>query len=311
MQQDSTTILITGSTGNIGSELTRQLANFSSRLNLKAVVRSADTTTTNINNDGNSKNNKARLQYVVMDFDRPETMVEGLENVDKLFLLTPTHPKLVEFTSNIVNEAKKTGGIKHIVKLSHIRADAAAGAKITITNLHREAEKVIEESGISYTFLRPNFFFQNFINFYGPMIKSQGSFSLPAGDGKVSFVDVRDIASVAATVLTKEEDDDGKKYKDKAYDVTGPESLTYSEAANILSNEVGKKIGYSNISEDDARQMIKAMGMNDWHTNVLLELLRITREGYLSNVSSAIEEVTGNKPIPFQQFTKDYASAFR
>jgi nucleoside-diphosphate-sugar epimerase len=134
------------------------------------------------------------------------------------------------------------------------------------------------------------------------------SFSLPAGDGKVSFVDVRDIASVAATVLTK---DDGEEHKDKAYDVTGPESLTYSDAANILSNEAGKKIGYSNISEDDARQMIKEMGMNDWHTNVLLELLKITREGYLSNISSAVEKVTGNKPISFHQFTKDYVEAFR
>jgi uncharacterized protein YbjT (DUF2867 family) len=296
------TILISGSTGNIGSELVRQLSNSSSDLNLKAVVRSGDAT--NINNDSR---NKAKMQQVVMDFDRPETMVEGLKNVDKLFLLTPTHPKLAEFTSNLVNEAKKTGGVKHIVKLSHIRADAADEAKITITNLHREAEKIIEESGISYTFLRPNFFFQNFINFYGPMIKSQGSFSLPAGDGKVSFVDVRDIASVAATVLTK----DGEEHMNKAYDVTGPESLTYSDAANILSTEAGKKIGYANISEEDARRMIREMGMNDWHTNVLLELLKITREGYLSNISFAVEEVTGNKPISFHQFTKDYASAFR
>jgi uncharacterized protein YbjT (DUF2867 family) len=303
MQADTPTILITGSTGNIGSELTRQLSNSSSDLNLKAVVRSGDV---NIN-DNNSKN-KTRLQQVVMDFDRPETMVEGLKNVDKLFLLTPTHPKLVEFTSNLVNEAKKAG-VKHIVKLSHIRANAAdEAAKITITSLHREAEKIIEESGISYTFLRPNFFFQNFINFYGSMIKSQSSFSLPAGNGKVSFVDVRDIASVAATVLTK---NDGEEHMDKAYDVTGPESLTYAETAKVLSNEAGKKIGYINISEDDARRMIREMGMSDWHTNVLLELLRITREGYLSNISSAVEEVTGNKPISFHQFTKDYASAFR
>src|SRR5215218_1995986 len=202
MQADTPTILITGSTGNIGSELVRQLSNSSSDLNLKAAVRSGDAT--NIINDNDySKKDKARLQQVVMDFDRPETMVEGLKNVDKLFLLTPTHPKLAEFTSNLVNEAKKAGGVKHIVKLSHLRADAAdddEAAKITITSLHREAEKIIEESGILYTFFRPNFFFQNFINFYGPMIKNQSSFSLPAGNGKVSFVDVRDIASVAATV---------------------------------------------------------------------------------------------------------------
>src|ERR671910_1267270 len=302
MQADTPTILVTGSTGNIGSELTRQLSNSFSDLNLKAVVRSGD-----VNINENNSNSKTRLQQVVMDFDRPETMVKGLKNVDKLFLLTPTHPKLVEFTSNLVKEAKKAGVI-HIVKLSHVRADAAdEAAKITITSLHREAEKIIEESGISYTFLRPNFFFQNFINFYGPMIKSQSTFSLPAGNGKVSFVDVRDIASVAATVLTK----DAEEHLDKAYDVTGPESLTYAEAAKVLSNEAGKKIGYVNISEDEARQMIKAMGMSDWHTNVLLELLRITREGYLSNISSAVEQVTGNKPISFHQFTRDYASAFQ
>jgi uncharacterized protein YbjT (DUF2867 family) len=140
-------------------------------------------------------------------------------------------------------------------------------------------------------------------------MKSQGYFSLPVGYGKVSFVDIRDIASVAATVLTREDDDE--EDKDKAYDITGPDSLTYADAANILSTEAGKEVGYSNISEDDAGQMIKGMGMNDWHTNVLLELLRITREGYLSNISSAIEQVTGNKPISFRQFTKDYASAFR
>jgi hypothetical protein len=63
--------------------------------------------------------------------------------------------------------------------------------------------------------------------------------------------------------------------------------------------------------EHEQDRALKGMGMNDWHTNVLLELLRITREGYLSNISFAVEEVTGNKPISFQQFTKDYASDFR
>ena len=109
-------------------------------------------------------------------------------------MLTPTHPKIVEFTSNLISGAK---GVKHIVKLSHIRADPQP--EITITRLHRDAEKVIEESGIPYTFLRPNIFMQNFINLYGQMIRDADSFSLAAGDGKVSFVDIRDIASVAAT----------------------------------------------------------------------------------------------------------------
>ena len=111
------------------------------------MIRSGDDAPNVIGNN-NSANNNTRLQQVVMDFDRPETMIEGQKNVDRTFLLTPTpHPKLAEFTSNLVNEAKKSGGVKHIVKLSHIRAIAAnddEAAKITITNIHREAEKIIE-----------------------------------------------------------------------------------------------------------------------------------------------------------------------
>jgi uncharacterized protein YbjT (DUF2867 family) len=119
-----------------------------------------------------------------------------------MFLLTPSDPNLVEFTSNLVKAAKNTtaGKVKHIVKLSHIRADAKP--QIQITRLHRLAGKVIEESGIPFTFLRPNFFTQNFL-YYGQTENNQTSFYLPVEDGKVSFVDVRDIASVATKALTE------------------------------------------------------------------------------------------------------------
>jgi uncharacterized protein YbjT (DUF2867 family) len=310
MEADTTTtILITGSTGNIGSEIIKQLLATTYDLNLKAAFRSGDASINNSNNSSGKQKDKERLQQVVvMDYNRPETIVEGLKNVDKLFILTPTHHKMVEFTSNLVNGAKKAEGkgVKHIVKLSHIRADADE-PEITITTLHRQAEKVIEESGIPYTFLRPNFFMQNFINFYAQMIKNQDSLSLSAGDGKVSFVDIRDIASVATRVLTEDND----KHIGKVYTLTSPESLTYAQTADILSLEVGKKIHYENISEDQMRQLIRNFGMNDWHTNVLIELLKITRDGYLSEVSSVVEEVMGKKPISFSQFTKDYATIFR
>ena len=97
----------------------------------------------------------------------------------------------------------------------------------------------------------------------------------------------------------------------KSYDITGPESLTYSETADILSPEVGKKIRYIDISEDHVRQLTKDMGMSDWHTNVLVELLRITRDGFLYEVSSAVEKVTERKSISFSRFAKDYAAVFR
>jgi uncharacterized protein YbjT (DUF2867 family) len=130
---------------------------------------------------------------VEIEYGNPETVKEALKGIDKLFLLTPTDPKMLDFTSNLVNGAKERD-VKHIVKLSHIRANPDDEPQINITRLHRQAEKIIEESGIPFTFLRPNFFIQNFVNFY--LGKNQNSIYLPARDGKVSFVDVRDIAAL-------------------------------------------------------------------------------------------------------------------
>jgi uncharacterized protein YbjT (DUF2867 family) len=184
-------------------------------------------------------------------------------------------------------------------------ADAEPG--ITPGLLHRQAEKIIEESGIPFTFLRPNFFMQNFVNFYSHSIKTQGAFYAPAGDAKVSFVDVRDIAAVAVQSLITDDD----KHKGKAYDITGREALSYGQAAEILSKDVGKKVNYVNVSDEDARKGMKDIGMDEWTINSMIELFEITRAGYASTISPVVEQVTGNKSVSFSQFAKDYAKFFR
>jgi hypothetical protein len=136
---------------------------------------------------------------------------------------------------------------------------------------------------------------QNFVNFYTPTIKTNSAFYIPGGDAKVSFVDVRDIAAVAAKVLT-EHDESETRHFDKAYNITGPEALSYYQAAEILSKTVGKKINYVNIPEADARRGMKDMGMNEWFINIALELFDNYRKGYASQVSDAVESITGNFP---------------
>ena len=184
-------------------------------------------------------------------------------------------------------------------------ADAEPG--ITGSRLHRQAEKIIGESEIPFTFLRPNGFMQNFVNYYSHFIKTQGAFYVPAGDARVSFVDVRDIAAVAVQALTS---NDGK-HEGKAYNITGAEALSYGQAAEILSKQLGKKITYLNVSNEDARKGMKEMGMDEWFINSMIELFEIFRAGYASAISPIIEQVTGNKPISFSQFVSDYAVAFR
>jgi uncharacterized protein YbjT (DUF2867 family) len=288
------TILITGATGTVGSEVVKQLSAKGENIIVKAAARSAtDNTFENLN----------RVQVVQLDYDKPDSLAVALKGVDKLFLLTPFQSNMVDLTSNLVSEAKKAK-VKYIVKQSVMGADAEPG--ITPGRLHRQAEKIIEESGIPFTFLRPNFFMQNFVNYYSNLIRSQGAFYIPAGDAKVSFVDVRDIAAVAVKSLIND-----NQQKGRAYNITGGEALSYGQAAEILSKAVGKKINYVNVTDQDARNGMKDMSMDEWTIKSMIELFEITRAGYVSEISPIVEQVTGNKPITFSQFANDYAGSFK
>jgi uncharacterized protein YbjT (DUF2867 family) len=158
IKNNETTILVTGATGTVGSEVVKQLtspSSLSSGSRVRAAVHSKDKA------DKLRDENKT-VEIVNMDYNKSETIVDALNGVDKLFLLTLPTPNMTEITSSLINEAKKND-VKHIVKLSVIDADADPG--IMITRLHRQEEKIIEESGIPYTFLRAGAFMQNFINF--------------------------------------------------------------------------------------------------------------------------------------------------
>jgi uncharacterized protein YbjT (DUF2867 family) len=295
MQTKQETILVTGATGTLGSEVVKQLSSATPAVNIKAGIHSAQ----NVKKvkDGD------RVEVVLIDYNKPETLKEALNQVDKLFLLTPDVPNAHELASNLVIEAKKAG-IRHVVKQSVMGADLEAD--VDTLRLHRQAEKIIEQSGIPFTFLRPNEFMQNFINFHSPSIKGNNAFYVPLEDAKVSLVDVRDIAAVAVKSLIEED-----KHKNKTYLITGPEAVSYHQVAEILSNTTGRKINYVNISDEEAKAAMKEIGMSDWLINTVSELSEYFRKGKASEISPAVEDVTGNKPISFSQFAKDYAEAFR
>jgi uncharacterized protein YbjT (DUF2867 family) len=291
------TILITGSSGTLGSEVVKQLSGSISDVKVKAAVHSIENA---------NKAQHEKVETIQIDYDKPENLSSAFKGVDKLFLLTHPSPKTVEHESNLVNEAKKSG-VRYIVKQSVMGADLKAD--VEVMRLHRQAEQIIEESKIPYTFLRPNEFMQNFVNFHRHSIKNNNAFYLPAHDAKVSIVDVRDIAEVAVKALT-DNNGNGIHY-DKAHLITGLEAISYHYAAEILTTATGRKVDYVSISDEEARGGMKEMGMNDWLINTILELYNYYRKGYASYVSSAVEEVTGRKPITFAQFAKDYAEAFK
>jgi len=285
------TILVMGATGNVGSQVVKQLADAGA--NVRAAVRSP-------RKAESLKSEKVSLTE--FDTDKPETVEAAFQGVDKVFLLTPLVPNMVELSANLVEAAKKAG-VKHIIKSSGMGAEVEPG--ITLTRWHREAEKAIEASGIAFTFVRPNGFMQNYANFNGATIKTQNAFYLPVGDGKVSYIDTRDIAAVAVAALTQ----DG--HEGKAYEVTGLEAISNQEIAEIISQVVGRKINYVDVPEDAARSEMKQSGMPDVLIDMTMELYELYKAGYASEVTPTVEQVTAKKPISFAQFANDYAEAFK
>jgi uncharacterized protein YbjT (DUF2867 family) len=298
------TILVTGATGTVGSEVIKQLAvmSSSSGYNVRAAVHSKN------RSDRLKQFESQGVEIVDLDYNKTETVKDALNNVDKIFLQTLPTPNVADISSNIIKEAKKNG-VKYVVKLSAM--GAGSEPKSTILRLHGEEEKIIEDSGIPYTFLRPPAFMQNFVTQFGHTIKTQNAFYVPAEGAKMSFIDTRDIAATTVEILTKNNSGSIRQHENKAYDITGPEVLSYRQAADTLSAETGKKISYVNISEEDARKGMKQIGTDDWYIDIMMELFRIIRSGYGSETTTAVEDITDRKPISFTQFAKDYAEVFR
>jgi uncharacterized protein YbjT (DUF2867 family) len=285
------TILVTGATGNIGKILVEKLA--AANAPARALVRSREKA------EGIEK---LGLEAVLGDLDKPETLQPALEGIEKVFLLSAPDPRQVELQSNLIKGAK-TAGARHIIKLSAMGVGQARDS-FTLARLHRETEEEIERSGIAYTHLRPNGFMQNALMFAGT-IKTQGTFYAPLGDAKVSYVDARDVASVAFSTLTE----DG--HEGKAYEITGPQSLAYDDVARELSSATGREVKYVNVPMEAARAAMLGMGLSEWLADALVELFNFYRDGGAAHVTDTVRQVTGRAPISLAQFARDYAEAFK
>lgn len=300
MTNQNRIVLVTGASGNVGSEIIKQLASSVSS-NVQIAIRAAAHSQNGVDKLAQYSE---KVEIVTMDYNMPETVAKALHNVSTLFLLTLPSPHMADTSLKVISEAKKHG-VEYIVKQSVFGADAEPG--ILIGRLHRQEEKIIEESGIAYTFIRPSAFMQNLVNYFGYTIKTQNAIFLPVGEGKVSFVDARDVAAVAAKLLIRT---NATRYDNRAIVVTGSEALSYGQCAEVISKQTGRKIAYIDITEEDARKGLKAMGTEDWLVEAILEEFHQTKVGNRSKTNDTVEEILGRKPNSFESFVKDYANSF-
>ncbi|KAA3436517.1 SDR family oxidoreductase [Rufibacter hautae] len=285
-------ILVTGATGTVGSATVKALS--AAGADVRAGVRSLI--------KGDSLKRLPGVDLVEINFDRPESLAVAFTGVTTAFLVTPFVQNQVELAQKLM-DAAQAAGVKHVIRLSASGAEAEPG--IQLARWHRQAEDYLKGTGMNYTLLRPGSFMQNFANMYAHTIKESNTFYQPAGEGRVSHVDVRDIGDVAAEILLNPDEHNGK-----AYTLTGPQALSGNEVAEIFSRVLGRTIQYVDLPEDAARAAMQQQGMPDWMTESLLELNAITRAGFASGVTSDVQEILGRQPYTFEEFVQVYRDCF-
>ncbi|MFC5270473.1 SDR family oxidoreductase [Adhaeribacter terreus] len=284
------TILITGATGTVGNQVVKKLSNLNVkvRAGVHSIIKGENLKYPNV-------------ELCEIEYHKPESLKAAFTGVDRIFMITPMSEDQVEIGKLLIDAAKEAG-VKHVVRLSAAGAEAENG--IQLGRWHREVEKYLEDSGLTYTILRPASFMQNFVNYYGNSIRTDNKIYLPLGHGKVSFIDARDIADVADCVLTSD------KFYNQALYITGPEALTGEEVAQAISEATGRQIEFVDVPEDAAREGMKQMNMPDWMVNAMMELHQICKAGHAATVTDTTEKVTGHKGHTFRDFCHQYADCF-
>jgi len=280
-------ILITGASGNVGSEVVKQAA--AAGLRLRAAYQSPD----------KARAAPAGVETVLMDYTQPETVRVALRGVKRIFLVGPPTTNVAELEGGVVRECQRAG-VTHIVKLS-----ALGGRQAIFPSLHRDSEERIEASGVAFTFLRPNGFMQNVVTYNAVTINSQNAFYAAQASGAVSHIDVRDVGAVAVKVLADD------RHERQAYALTGPEALTNDQLAEKLSRATGRTLRYIDLPPAELKKALLGAGMPEWSADALLDLQRLYREGKASLVDPAVERILGRRATTFDQFARDYAAAFQ
>jgi len=278
------TILVTGSTGTVGSSLVEALAK-KSDVTLRVATRDP------------SKHIPAG-EPVAFAWDDAQKLAAAVKGADVVFVLTPFVDVAVEYTKNLV-EAAKASGVKKLVKLS---AAGALEEGSQLSKWHRDAERLLEASGLAWVTLRPNFFMSNFVHYYPP--DASGAIYLPTGEGKAAWVHPLDIGEVAAEAILRSD------YDGKALDITGPAALSVADVAAVLSEASGRAIKHVDVPAEAARAAMDGMHMPDWMVQGMLDLHDVIKHNRAAATTSVVQDVTGLAPRSFAEFAREQRAAF-
>jgi uncharacterized protein YbjT (DUF2867 family) len=277
------TILVTGATGNVGAEVVTALRRAGAPV--VAAVRNPAKARDVLGDD---------VSMAPFDFARPETFSAAFAGVRKIFLVRP--PALADVKKYMAPaiDAAKRAGVEQVVFLSLLGVEHNRWAP------HYGIEQELRASGMDWTFLRASFFMQNLNTVHRDDLRDGNDIFVPAGSGKTSFIDVRDIAAIGAQALTTE------RRRNEAYPLTGATALSYGDVAAIFSDVLGRPIRYSRPSILAFAARMRARGHPWSFVLVMIGIYTTARLGLAAAVTPDAEQLLGRPPITVRQYAEDY-----
>jgi uncharacterized protein YbjT (DUF2867 family) len=282
-------LLLTGVTGKTGGASAQAL--LKKGIKFRAIVRNAEKA---------AALKTAGVELVIGDVTDRAVLEKALTGIDKALMTMPNGEKQLDLEKQFVDVARARG-VKHVVKMSSM--EATPDAKAPIPKIHYASEQYLRMSGLAWTLIKPNFFMQNFLGSAGT-IKEQGKFFLPMGQGKTVMTDTRDIGACVATVMT------ATGHEGKSYEITGPEILSFGDAADRFTRVLGRKIEYVFVPMPAYRQTLARFLTNEWHLNAVCELFQEIADGQDLHITDSVQKLTGKAPTSLEQFIRDHQAAF-
>jgi uncharacterized protein YbjT (DUF2867 family) len=276
-------ILVTGATGNIGSELVRVLLEAGEEV--RALIR----------RESDRSRLSGNAQAVVGDLNRPDSLTAALSGVRGVHLLSGYND-----IAGFLAESRRAG-VEHVVLQS---SSAVPGGDMSnaVARYHILSETAVRESGLSWTFLQPNTFMSNTLQ-WAEQLRAGNLITAPFAGVRVATIDPYDVAAVSAEALTS------GGHEGRSYRLSGPESLLSEDRVRVLARVLDRDLRFEALSDVDARaEMNSAMP-----AEYVDAFLSFFADGKLdeSEVLDTVERITGRQPHSFEQWAIAHAEAFR
>jgi len=282
-------ILVTGPTGTVGSALLPQLP--SQGATVRALAHSPASRSL-IEGHG--------AEAVDGDFDQSSSLERAMDGCEQLFLLSPAGPEQPQREQRAIDIARSVG-VQHVAALSVM--GASHSSPVAFARWHAEIDDYLAGSGLDYTILRPAGFMQTHL-LPVETVTREGVWYGMCGDGVAGFIDARDVAAVAAHVLTT------PGHTGATYELTGPAPISMPRAAAALSQVLGHQVRYIDVPADQYRANLGQAGLPDWIVNSLVGLYQGIRQGHAATVTNEVEKATGRPARAYRDFAEDHKGAF-